>query len=29
MITNEQAEQIATQVVGALDSDPENGWDLV
>ena len=29
MITNEQAEQIATQVVGALASDPENGWDLV
>jgi hypothetical protein len=28
MITREQAEQIAAQLVGAPASDPDNGWDL-
>jgi hypothetical protein len=29
MITSDQAEQIAAQLVGAPASDPDNGWDLV
>ena len=28
MITRDQAEQIATQLVGAPASDPDNGWEL-
>ena len=28
MITSDQAEQIAAQLVGAPASDPDNGWDL-
>jgi len=28
MITRDQAERIAEQVVGAPASDPDNGWDL-